>query len=81
MMASGGSGVLTILQSLRDLPRSLSDEENLYLVHLTDEIRGATSDAARWRIQEREGLNQLDAMAFDQDILAKLTTLRRAAMN
>ena len=73
--------LITILQSLRERPRPLSDEENLYLEHLTDEIRGATSDAARWRILEREGLNRLDAMAFDQDILAKLTTVRRAAMN
>ena len=73
--------LISILQSLRDLPRSLSDEENFYLEHLTDEIRGATSDAARWRILGREGLNQLDTMAFHQDILAKLTTLRRAAMN
>jgi hypothetical protein len=73
--------LITILQSLRERPRPLSDEENLYLDHITDEIRRAPSDAARWRILEREGINRPDVMAFDQDILATLTTLRRAAMN
>jgi hypothetical protein len=73
--------LISILQSLRELPRSLSDEENLYLDHITDEIRRAPSDAARWRILEREGINRPDVMAFDQDILATLTTLRRATMN
>ena len=48
--------LITILQSLRELPRPLSDEENLYLDHITDEIRRAPSDAARWRIFEREGI-------------------------
>jgi hypothetical protein len=73
--------LITIIQSLRELPRPLSDEENLYLNHITDEIRRAPSDAARWRILEREGINRPDVMAFDQDILATLTTLRRATMN
>ena len=73
--------LITILQSLRERPRPLSDEENLYLDNITDEIRRAPSDAARWRILEREGINRPDVMAFDQDILATLTTLRRATMN
>ena len=73
--------LITILQSLRDQPRRLTDEENLYLDHITDEIRRAPSDTARWRIFEREGINRPDVMAFDQDILATLTTLRCATMN
>ena len=72
--------LITILQSLRELPRPFSDEENLYLDHNTDEIRRAPSDAARWRILEREGIHRPDVMAFDLDILATLTTLRRATM-
>ncbi len=73
--------LISILQSLRDQPRRLTDDENLYLAHLTDEIRRATSDAARWRIMEREGLSHLDGFAFDTDVIGKLTDIRRAAMN
>lgn len=73
--------LIIILQSLREQPRPLTDEENLYLDHITDEIQRAPSDTARWRIIEREGIHQPDVMAFDQDILVTLTTLRRAAMN
>lgn len=73
--------LISILQSLRDQPRRLTDDENLYLEHLTDEIRRATSDAARWRIMEREGLSQLGGFAFDTEVIGKLTEIRRAAMN
>ena len=73
--------LITILQSLRNQPWRLTDEENLYLDHITDEIRRASSDAARWRILEREGIHRPDVMAFDHDILATLTTLRCATMN
>jgi len=57
------------------------DEENLYLDHITSEIRRAPSDTTRWDILEREGISRPDVMAFDQDILATLTTLRCATMN
>jgi len=73
--------LISILQSLREQSRPLSDEENIYLEHLTDEIRRATSDAARWRIMDREGLNQFDGFKFDTDVMGKLTEIRRAAMN
>ena len=73
--------LITILQSLKEQPRQLTDEEDLYLNELGDELQRANSDAARWRILEREGLNQLDGFAFSDDVLAKLSDVRRAAMN
>jgi hypothetical protein len=39
--------LITILQSLKAQPRQLTDEENLYLHELSDELRRAGSDAAR----------------------------------
>jgi hypothetical protein len=60
---------------------SLTDEENLYLAQLHVELRRATSDAARWRILEREGLSRIDGLDFSEDVIAKLTAVRRAAMN
>ncbi len=73
--------LITILQSLRDRPRRLTDEENLYIEHLGDELKRASSDAARWRILEREGLSRLDGLNFSDDVIGKLTGIRRAAMN
>ena len=73
--------LITILESLRAQPRQLTDEENLYLNRITDELERAQSDAARWRILEREGLTRLDGFNFSDDVLARLTTVRRAAMN
>ena len=73
--------LITILQSLRDRPRRLTDEENLYIEHLSDELKRASSDAARWRILEREGLSRLDGLNFSDDVIGKLTGIRRAAMN
>lgn len=73
--------LITILQSLRKHPRPLTDDENLYIEHLGDELRRAPSDAARWRIVEREGLTRLDGFNFDADVLGKLTEIRRSAMN
>ena len=73
--------LVTILQSLRDQPRRLTDDENLYIEHLGDELKRAPSDAARWRIVEREGLTRLDDFKFSDDVLEKLTEIRRAAMN
>ena len=73
--------LITILESLKAQPRLLTDEENLYLNQLADEVRQAGSDAARWRILEREGLRRLDEFDFSEDVVAKLTDGRRAAMN
>ncbi|MFA7281321.1 MAG: hypothetical protein WC100_14655 [Sterolibacterium sp.] len=73
--------LITILQDLKNQPRRLTDEENLYLDQIGDELRRSRSDAARWRIFEREGLNRLDGLDFSEDVIAKLTDVRRAAMN
>ncbi len=73
--------LISILESLKAQPRLLNDEENLYLDQLGDEVRRAGSDAARWRILEREGLSRLDGFNFSEDVIAKLTQVRRAAMN
>ena len=42
--------LITILESLKAQPRRLTDEENLYLEQLGDEVHRAEGDAARWRI-------------------------------
>ena len=73
--------LITILQSLKTQPRQLTDEEDLYLHQLGDELRRAGSDAARWHILEREGLSRLDGFNFSEDVIAKLSDVRRAAMN
>ena len=73
--------LITILESLKQQPRQLTEEEDLYLNALGDELRRANCDAARWRILEREGLTRLDGFAFSGDVLAKLSDVRRAAMN
>lgn len=73
--------LITILASIKDTPRQLTDEENLYLYQLGEELRRADSDAARWRILQREGLNGLDGFNFDDAVLDKLAELRRGAMN
>ena len=48
---------------------------------LGDEVHRAEGDAARWRILEREGLSRLDGFNFSEDVIEKLTAVRRAAMN
>jgi hypothetical protein len=73
--------LITLLQNLKDQPRPLTDEESLYLDQIGNELRRATSDAARWRIFEREGLSRLDRFDFDDEVIAKLIAVRRAAMN
>jgi hypothetical protein len=73
--------LITLLQNLKDQPRPLTDEESLYLDQIGNELRRATSDAARWRIFEREGLSRLDDFDFDDEVIAKLVNVRRAAMN
>ena len=73
--------LIIILQSLRECPRRLTDEENLYIEHLFSEIKRAPSDAARWHIFEREGLSRMDGFDFDADVIGKLVEIRRGAMH
>lgn len=75
--------LIAIIESLKAKPRCLTDEENLYLDHLASEIRRAESDAARWRILQREGLDQIDIehYGFDADLLDQVLSLRRESMN
>jgi len=75
--------LINILQDLKAQPRRLSDEENLYLDQIRDELRELDSDAARWRILQREGLDRIDIehYGFDEDLLEYMLGVRRAAMN
>lgn len=73
--------LISIPENLKAQPRWLTDEESLYLDQIGDELRRSGSDAARWRILEREGLSRLDGFDFSDDVTAKLTDVRRAAMN
>jgi len=73
--------LITILESLRQAPRQLTVDENLYLDHLADELKRASSDSTRWHILEREGLTRLDGLNFSEDIIGKLTEIRRSAMH
>ena len=73
--------LITILEDLKIRPRPLTDEENLYLNQLGDELRRAANDAERWRILEREGLTRVNDFNFSEDVIAKLTEIRRAAMH
>ena len=73
--------LITLLQNLKEQSRPPPDEENLYLDQIGNELRRANSDAARWRIFERGGLSRLDGFDFDDEVIAKLVNVRRAAMN
>ena len=75
--------IISILENLKAQPRRLTDEEDLYLDQIGDELRRAGSDAARWRILQREGLDRIDIehYGFDDDLLEYMLGVRRAAMN
>ncbi|MBI5923851.1 MAG: hypothetical protein HY847_19660 [Betaproteobacteria bacterium] len=75
--------LITILQDLKNQPRRLTDEESLHLDQISDELREAGSDAARWRILQREGLDRINIehYGFDDDLLKYMLGIRRAAMN
>jgi hypothetical protein len=73
--------LITILESLRQARRQLTVDENLYLDHLADELKRAGSDATRWHILEREGLSRLDCLNFSEDVIGKLTEIRRSALH
>ena len=69
--------LITILEDLKVQPRQLTEEENLYLNQIGDELRRADSDGARWRILEREGLSRLDGFNFSAfAILTMFITVR-----
>jgi len=75
--------LIQIMESLRDQPRPLTAEEDAYLNALTTEVSCAKSDATRWRILEREGMNRIDidAYGFDPDLLELIAKFRRASFN
>ncbi len=62
--------LIKILRSLREQPRPLSVEEDLYLQHLNDEVQKAQTDGQRWRILEQAGLLEGQDFGFDDDLVA-----------
>ena len=73
--------LITILRSLREQPRPLTIEEDLYLTQLNEEVHKAGTDGMRWRILEREGLLDNHDFKFDDDLVAVLNKLYRATLN
>ena len=73
--------LITILQSLREQPRPLTIEEDLYLTHLNEEVQKAQTDGQRWRVLEREGLLEGHDFKFDDDLVVVLQKLYRATLN
>lgn len=73
--------IIAIIDSLERQPRPLTEEENLRINEVADELRRAENQAARWAILEREGLGNLDGYDLEWDVIAKLADIRRGAMN
>ena len=73
--------LITILRSLREQPRPLTVEEDLYLTQLNEEVQKADSDGQRWRILEQAGLIEGHDFKFDDDLVVVLNKLHRATMN
>lgn len=73
--------LMTLLLDLQRARRPLTAEEDLFLHQISDEIRRAPSDAARWQILKREGFSHPDDLPVDQDVLSRLQALHRASMN
>ena len=73
--------LITILRSLREQPRPLTVEEDLYLKHLNEEVQKAETDGQRWRILEQAGLIEGHDFKFDDDLVVVLNKLHRATMN
>ena len=73
--------LITILRSLREQPRPLTVEEDLYLTQLNEEVQKADSDGQRWRILEQAGLIEGHDFKFDDDLVVVLSKLHRATMN
>lgn len=73
--------LITILRSLREQPRPLTVEEDLYLTHLNEEMQKAESDGQRWRLLEQAGLIEGHDFKFDNDLVVVLQKLYRATLN
>ena len=73
--------LITILRSLREQPRPLTVEEDLYLTHLNEEMQKADSDGQRWRLLEQAGLIEGHDFKFDDDLVGVLQKLYRATLN
>ena len=73
--------LITILRSLREQPRPLTVEEDLYLTQLNEEVQKAETDGQRWRILEQAGLIEGHEFKFDDDLVVVLNKLHRATMN
>lgn len=73
--------LITILRSLREQPRPLTVDEDLYLQHLNEEVQKAQTDGQRWRILEQAGLIEGHDFNFDDDLVGVLSKLHRATMN
>ena len=73
--------LITILRSLREQPRPLTGEEDLYLQHLNEDVQKAQTDGQRWRILEQAGLREGHDFNFDDDLVMVLNKLHRATMN
>ena len=73
--------LITILRSLREQPRPLTIEEDLYLTQLNEEVQKADSDGQRWRLLEQAGLIEGHDFKFDDDLVVVLKKLHRATLN
>ena len=73
--------LITILRSLREQPRPLTIEEDLYLTRLNEEMQKADSDGMRWRLLEQAGLIEGHDFKFDDDLVVVLQKLYRATLN
>ena len=73
--------LITILRSLREQPRPLTVEEDLYLKHLNEEVQNAETDGQRWRIFEQAGLIENHDFKFDDDLVVVLNKYHHATMN
>ena len=73
--------LITILRSLREQPRPLTVEEDLYLTQLNEEVQKADSDGQRWRLLEQAGLIEGHDFKFDDDLVVVLKKLHRATLN
>jgi len=62
-------------------PRLRTVGEELMLQRLERDMAQAASDAERWSILQREGIDELGDRDLGTDVLARIESLRRAALN
>ena len=70
--------LITILRSLREQPRPLRVEEDLYLQHLNEEVQMTQTDGQRWRILDQAGLLDGYDFEFDDDFVVVQNKLHPA---